>query len=411
MDFDKIKAKAGKNSPPAVILGGGITGLAAIRALGREGVPVYLLEESKTEAAYSRFCTKRFVVPGITNHPGSGVGLEKAISKLRSISPEGVLFPSGDVYAMLLSGITTRLGGYVPTVPRREVLELLINKKKFYALLEKMAIPHPATVMLEDTQKEAGIRNLRFPLFVKPQLSQQFFKTFQMKGFLVESVEELRGCLKLAEQAGQEMVLQEIVLGPPTSHYFIDGYMDRQGIPKAFFARRRLRMWPTQFGNSTLCESAPLSSLGKQKDLLTRFLKSIGYAGIFSAEFKRDSRDGIFKLLEINSRTSAWFSTLSAACGINIMMMAYLDALGEADGINLSDRHYPSGYRWLDLETDTLSAFSMVAKGELSAAGWLTSLAGNHIERYPFAGDDLYPFVHRIKNSPKIIDRILHNKP
>ena len=51
------------------------------------------------------------------------------------------------------------------------------------------------------------------------------------------------------------------------------------------------------------------------------------YRGIFSAEFKRDPRDGLFKLLEVNARPW-WFVDFAVRCGVDVCRMAYDDALG-----------------------------------------------------------------------------------
>ena len=45
-------------------------------------------------------------------------------------------------------------------------------------------------------------------------------------------------------------------------------------------------------------------------------------------EFKRDPRDGGYKLMEINARHWLWHS-LAAACGVNLSYVAYRDAIGD----------------------------------------------------------------------------------
>ena len=45
-------------------------------------------------------------------------------------------------------------------------------------------------------------------------------------------------------------------------------------------------------------------------------LKEIGYYGLSEVEFKKDPRDGRYKLLEINARTWLWHS-LAIRCGVD----------------------------------------------------------------------------------------------
>jgi predicted ATP-grasp superfamily ATP-dependent carboligase len=47
---------------------------------------------------------------------------------------------------------------------------------------------------------------------------------------------------------------------------------------------------------------------------------------VFSAEFKYDARDGRFKILEVNARLF-WYVTHTAAAGLDLAWMSYLDAL------------------------------------------------------------------------------------
>ena len=102
-----------------------------------------------------------------------------------------------------------------------------------------------------------------------------------------------------------------------------------QAAIKALFARRRLRIYPPDFGNSTAMVSIPLDDVQQAVDSLRTVLHAVGYRGIFSGEFKRDPRDGRFKLLEINTRPW-WFIDFAVRCGVDVCRMAYDDALGAA---------------------------------------------------------------------------------
>jgi D-aspartate ligase len=380
---------------PAIVLGGGgTTGLGAIRSLGRAGIVVYYMDEKKTEAAYSKYCKKSFVSPESCR---SEEALKKALSELqREIGHTGVLFPAADSYALALSDLIDRLNGYSVPAPGREIIEILINKRKFYQSLTKMNVPHPITYFPKNLEDVKEIeRQVSYPVFLKPSISHMFSERFRRKGFVVESETELLKHWKAINKAGLDVMIHEIIPGPPTNHIFVDGYIDRLWNPKALFARRRVRMWPTAFGNSTLCISIPISQISSLKRRLFYYLKSIKYHGIFSAEFKKDQRDGTFKLLEINSRTSAWFNTLSAKCGINIMLIAYLDAIGR-DAKYLED--YEAGIKWVSLRDDLRSAIKMMLSGDLSSREWLSSLSGEK-DYLSYARDDLRPFVMNLPHT------------
>jgi predicted ATP-grasp superfamily ATP-dependent carboligase len=122
-------------------------------------------------------------------------------------------------------------------------------------------------------------------------------------------------------------MLQEYVPGPPTNHYFVDGYRSKDGCNTQFLARQRLQMSPPDFGNSTDMKTVALSEVGNSLETLIRFFEHTGFYGIFSAEFKRDTRDGQFKILEINGRPW-WFIDYADRCGLHVSSAAYADALG-----------------------------------------------------------------------------------
>src|SRR5439155_10089079 len=108
----------------------------------------------------------------------------------------------------------------------------------------------------------------------------------------------------------------------------LDGYVDRSGVLRACLARRRLWMHPRAFGNSTLSVAIPLPEVSEAMAGLRLLFESIGYTGLFDAEFTLDSRDGRFKILEVNAR-AWWQLELATAAGLDLCLLAYRDALGQ----------------------------------------------------------------------------------
>ena len=374
--------------------GGATTGLGAIRSLGRAGVAVFYLDDKKSEAIYSRYCKKYFISRKMSH---SKEELRRILSKFQhQIGDAAVLFPAADSYALNLSDLTDELSGYYLPAPRKEVIEILIDKRRFYQSLKKEKIPYPTTHFFEDLEDARKIsRQMSYPVFIKPSISHSFQQRFRKKGFVVNSEEELARYLAFMKKVRVDVMIQEIVPGSPTNHVFLDGYFNRSLNPKALFARRRLRMWPLAFGNSSLCVSIPISRIAHLKERLFRYLKAINYHGIFSAEFKKDQRAGVFKLLEINSRTSAWFNTLSAKCGVNIMLIAYLDAIGKDTKYS---EDYEAGVKWIFLKDDLRSTMRMLIKGNLTIREWIYSLRGKK-DFLSYAKDDLGPFFVSLRHT------------
>jgi len=248
------------------------------------------------------------------------------------------------------------------------VAEKLVVKRKFYESLEENKVPHPRVVIPSNNDDLEKIsKNLEYPIFVKPSISPRFYKVFRRKGFVANSANELVRYHGLAIKHKIDVVFQEIIPGPDNLTYGISGSFNRQSRPLALFAYHRLRAWPNMFGTSSLIESVPISEHPDLKEIVINYLAGISYYGVMEAEFKLDPRDGNFKLLEINAR-SWWQNSLPTKCGLNIILKAYLDAIGEK--VEYSEK-YATGVKWISFLNDIRS--SIVSK-EIASKDWTRSL-------------------------------------
>ncbi len=243
--------------------------------------------------------------------------------------PRAVLFPCADEWASALASLPASVADSFPApVAPARVMRTLVDKARFAAAAGEFDVPTPRTVRaacpddleaLEDADLTA--------LFFKPTNSQLFARRFGVKAMRARGRAEAVEILDRIAEAGLEVLLQEYIPGPPTDHVFLDGYVDRTGVMRGVLARRRLRMHPPEFGNSTMSETIPLGDAAEALESLERLLGGIGYTGLFDAEFKYDYRDGRFKILEVNARPW-WQLEIAAASGLDLTMMAYRDALG-----------------------------------------------------------------------------------
>lgn len=323
----KSAARAGVNGgpPPVIVLGDGITALGALRALARARLPSYVVAQEPRMLARSRWYRPLSWGPGgpptpwsLADRLATGAPLERA-----------VLLPGSDDWALAVADLPPLLRGRFPaSLPERETLERFVDKGRFARLLREAEVPHPRTA--EVTEPE-DLRDLEWMMseggFLKPRDSSAFFRRFGVKAFAVAGRNELRSRFQRIHDAGLQVLLQEYIPGPARAHVFLDGFVDGRGRMTGILVRRRMRMYPEDFGNSTLTESIPLKEAAPAVEALQRLFEAVGYRGIFSAEFKQDPRDGVFKLLEVNPR-AWWYVDFTARCGVDVCSRAYLDALG-----------------------------------------------------------------------------------
>jgi D-aspartate ligase len=311
-------------SAPVLLLGQGLTLLGAVRCFGRARIPAYVLTLPGPLAEASRWYRKW---PSTTLAPYGYDDLSGVLSRLAV--EHAVLVPCSDPWAVAVGRLDGELAARFPSVVASPaVIETLIDKGRFGRLLRESEIPHPRTFEVKAPADLAAIPDeVLDGGFLKPRDSVAFFDAFNQKAFDYQGRAEAETLLGRTHARGLEMLLQEYVPGSADRHYFVDGVVARGGGFLVLFARRRLRIYPPRFGNSSAMVSVPLDEVSGAVDSLEKLAPRVGLRGIFSAEFKLDPRDGGFKLIEVNPRPW-WYVEFAATCGADVCVPAYRDALG-----------------------------------------------------------------------------------
>jgi predicted ATP-grasp superfamily ATP-dependent carboligase len=317
-----VKSAAGRTK--VLALGSGVTLLGVLRTLSEVNAEVIALPDVDRAARRSRWYRAAPLAL-------SGMKPDTLAHSLEILPVPTVLMPCTDLWARTVAALPGDIRARYPaSVASAETLNLLVDKARFGAALDRLGLPHPTTRPLESVEDLDVVSDATLESsFLKPVHSQQFFARFGVKAFRIADRSSAQNRLAETIRGGFQMTLQEYIPGPPTNHYFIDGFIDRDRVVRALFARRRLRMSPPDFGNSTMQISVHVSETGDASATLRTLLADIDYRGIFSAEFKRDPRDGVFNLIEVNARPW-WYVEFAARCGVNVCEMAIRDALGYA---------------------------------------------------------------------------------
>lgn len=317
---------------PVLIFGTSITALGVLRVFARSGVPTFVYTAPGDLVTLSRYYKSMPVSRETWSFIKDG-GITTAATLeaiLRGLPFEqGVIFPCTDLWMEAAASLPESLRERFPcSIAPPDAIVTLLDKGRLAATMRSLNLPHPKSVSIESAADFNKIDIGSFhAAFLKPRSSARFISKFKVKAFRVQNREDAIARFKEITAAGFSVVLQEYIPGPATEHYFIDGFMDKAGVVRSTFARRRLRMYPPDFGNSTCMESVPMRDVAPAMKSLDSLLSHVRFRGIFSAEFKRDPRNGNFCLLEVNVRPW-WYVDFAEHCGAGICAMAYVDALG-----------------------------------------------------------------------------------
>jgi D-aspartate ligase len=178
---------------------------------------------------------------------------------------------------------------------------------------------------------------------------------------------------------GLEMLVTEIVPGDDSEYCSYYSYIDDRGEPLFHFCKRKFRQWPIHFGLTTYHMTTWEPRVA---ELGLRFFQEIGLRGVGNVEFKRDPRDGEFKIIECNHRFTA-ANDLVRHSGIDVPLIAYRRAVGlPVEPV----RGYRLGVRmWHPLE-DLRALREYRAEGSLTTAAWARSLL--HRQHFPLLSLD-----------------------
>lgn len=355
------------NNQPALLLGEGITVLGAARSLAAASIKPLLISRKGDFATWSR--------SGRRLPATSAEGAIDLAHLLDTIPIEhAVLMPCSDEWLAAAVALPKSLRERFPaSLPPADAVRAYTDKGLFAEAVRQFDVPHPRTIDAADHEAIEQLSDTEIRgFFLKPRHSQAFSLHYRTKAVPVSSRADAIEKLERFEREGFPVELQEIIFGPTTHYYLVDGVIDRFGSVSGAMARRRIRMYPIDFGNSTMQVSIPMEDVAAAIEPLFRLLRGLNHRGIFSAEFKWDERDQLFKLLEINARPW-WQVEFSTLCGVNVCEMAYRDAI--ADELPTVTT-YAVGHRFGILAHDVRALRDLRRQGTETFGGWLSSRRG-----------------------------------
>ena len=377
-----------------MVVGGDYQGLGIVRSLGRQGVPVCVIDDEHSIARYSRYTTHAIAVPDLRDERQA---VDSVLDIGQRLNLQGwVLYPTREEtvaafarYRSLLSPFSgcRRRGGKQPSGSGIKV--------KPISLADELGIPIPRTwYPLDPAELEHITTNP--PYAVKPAIKEHFFYATRAKAWRANDRTELR---RLFQQASAhvgpgEVMIQELIPGGGNQQFAYCAFFKEQRAIGSMVVRRS-RQHPPEFGRaSTFVETIELPIL---EELSERFLRAINYYGLVEIEYKFDQRDGQYKLLDVNGRTWGYHS-IGHTAGVDFPHMLFADQIGDAVRV----RRSCTGISWIRLITDVPTAALEILKGRQGWWAYLRSIYNSDVESV-FSREDILPGLVELALFPYLV--------
>jgi D-aspartate ligase len=277
-------------------------------------------------------------VHGVDHRPDA-LGFRSRYLHSAHVSPRRL--DDEEAFVEFLAGVGDRLGGRAPlfllddddlnaVASRRDVLgdrflypfpdweQLAPIQDKGHQVERARAVGVPVPRTAHEPTGQLG-----FPVLVKPFQPGDFRRRFGVKAFRCRNLAELEDAWERAR--GYEPLIWEFVPGGDEELFTLGSYLTREGEALGLFCGRKLRQDPAAIGNARVAESVWVDDVVEHG---LRLLRGLDFHGPSQVEFKRDPRDGVLKLMEVNPRLWQWHE-LATACGVDLPLIAYRDLLGD----------------------------------------------------------------------------------
>jgi predicted ATP-grasp superfamily ATP-dependent carboligase len=297
-----------------------LTLVTAARALGRRGD---VCEVAWDYGAFKRLFCSRYVrkVHRVSSLSDSPEQFARDVLALCRSGRFDFVLPVSIESTEALLPFEAEINKHAATLlPTDEQLAIGANKDRTYQTCDSLDIDHPPTWLIRNRSQLENFRpRCPYPVIVKHARNLGGSRGVRFAGDdqeLLDSFTELQG---IGSHEGPILV-QDYVPG----HLYDAVAVAKNGRCPGVFVSVRKLMYPVSGGVTCISVSTQAPEL---QALASRLIHALNWNGPIEIEFKRDERDGRFKLIEINPRFWASLDS-SVRAGINFPAVAADLALG-----------------------------------------------------------------------------------
>lgn len=385
MSVEDRQMERASRIPGAVLLGSDFKALGVIRSLGRRGARGVVIDNTPRSAWFSRYVVER-------RHWDGPMEGDRFVDYLLTLGQDPryagwLLIPNQDEVVELVARHHDTLATCFTLVTQDwETLKWACDKGRMNQMARETGVAIPATWYPRDEDNLAAL-DIVYPAIIKPTASFRLQHALRLKALPANDVEEMRAQYRVAlgAMAPDEIMIQELIPGGGSQQFSVAAYA-RDGEIIAAMTARRTRQYPIDYGlSSSFVEAREIPGI---LDDARKLLTYMRLTGMVEVEFKRDPRNGVNKLLDINVRPWGWH-TLTIACGLDFPYMQYCDALGLP--MPVPTPHYD--YRWLRAVTDIPAGIQETRAGLTTPLAYLRTLIAGKTTFSVFDWSDPLPVL------------------
>jgi len=330
-----------RDMSPVFVEGLDISAYGIARGVGRQGVPVYALNDKlRDPLRYSKYVRECFVYPDDPSQPrayaGDSVANEDVLCRLilewgARFQRKPVLFATSDWFARFLSNRQEELKDrflfhWVPPA----LFTTIVDKGTMVRFCERAAVKVPRThiTRLEDDMAQVA-RNFVYPSLIKPiHRYTAGFPVETAKVLVAKSPAEAEAFFAKYPQMKGATLMQELIEGADDQVFQYTALVNTEGKIAAEATVRKLRQFPAGYGSMCYGQTEKNDALAVEG---RKLILALGYRGLGSLEFKYRRKDGGYYFIEMNTRLP-WYNGLFADAGVNLPYLAYRDLTGQLSG-------------------------------------------------------------------------------
>lgn len=298
-----------------------------------------------------------------------------------------VLYATSDFYVNFINDNRETLNNiYLFNLPEKKFLKRLLTKQgqQEIAIANQLLVPQAYDAIRFKSPDESEYKKIKFPCIVKPKDNVSCRLPNNEKNISLQNYRELLDFFEKHSNMTDKTVVHELIPGGEKVIHWCTIYVSKNSDQVATFMAKPIRKFEPDYGVTCLSESNYSEEIFK---IINNFFKRIQYTGFADIEFMQDPRDGRYKFIEINPRTS-WCNAQATSSGINLPYICYCDL----NQITIEIKKQKDGVKWIYFIPDIKRFIKQWPSGTISITEWMKSISD--VQSYGcFSKHDPIPFL------------------